>query len=376
MTDLTSTSIKRAKRHLIILAVLGLGVVPLMYFTGIMPIETVNMLGRYLCFAIVAVGLDLIWGYTGILSLCQALFFTVGAYGMGMYMAHQYPSADNPLIPQSLYVVYPYDIGQGKGDEILPWFWWPFKYFPLAVILSMLVPGLLAAVIGIGGFFSRVRGVYFAILTQAITVAAFLIFSDNDMFLCGTNGLSQFKTFLGFDLGDDRLKLVLYLVTTLSLIAVMAMCQYVVHSRFGRILIAIRDTESALRFQGYKPHLFKVIVFGFAGAIAGLGGMLYTPQMQIITPSDMAPIKSILIVVWVAVGGRGTLTGAVIGALFVNLIYSWLTSPITMGGMQVWSPDYWPILLGLLFIAVVLVIPTGIVNMKIPGLGRKKEVSA
>jgi len=320
MTDFNSTSIKRAKRHLIILAVLGLGVVPLMYFTGIMRIETVNMLGRYLCFAIVAVGLDLIWGYTGILSLCQALFFTVGAYGMGMYMAHQYPSADNSLIPQSLYVVYPYDIGQGKGDEILPWFWWPFKYFPLAVILSMLVPGLLAAAIGIGGFFSRVRGVYFAILTQAITVAAFLIFSDNDMFLCGTNGLSQFKTFLGFDLGDDRLKLMLYLATTLSLIAVMAMCQYVVHSRFGRILIAIRDTESALRFQGYKPHLFKVIAFGFAGAIAGLGGMLYTPQMQIITPSDMAPIKSILIVVWVAVGGRGTLTGAVIGALFVNLI--------------------------------------------------------
>ncbi|MDF3129385.1 urea ABC transporter permease subunit UrtC [Kiritimatiellaeota bacterium B1221] len=376
MSEFNQSSVNRAKRHLVIMAVLGLGVVPLMYFIGLMPIETVNMLGRYLCFAIVAVGLDLIWGYTGILSMCQALFFTVGAYGMGMYMAHQYPSADNPLIPQSLYVVYPYDIGQGKGEEILPWFWWPFKYFPLAVFFSILVPCLMAALVGLGGFFSRVRGVYFAILTQAITVAAFLFFSNNDMFLCGTNGLSQFRTFLGFDLGDDKLKLIMYLMTALSLLGVVGLCQFVVHSRFGRILVAVRDAEPALRFQGYKPHHFKMIAFAFAGAIAGLGGMLYTPQMQIITPSNMAPIESILIVVWVAVGGRGTLTGAVIGALFVNLIYSWLTSPISIGSVRIWSPDFWPILLGLLFIAVVLVIPTGVVNMKMPAIGRKKEVEA
>lgn len=367
------SSSARAVRTLIVLAVLGFGLIPLLYVTGLIRIETVNMLGRYLCFAIVAIGLDLIWGYTGILSLCQALFFTVGAYGMGMYMAHQYPSEGNPLIPQSLYVVYPYNVGQSRGEEILPWFWIPFRYFPLAVLLSMIVPAVLAAFVGLGGFFSRVKGVYFAILTQAITVAAFLFFSDNDMFLCGTNGLSQFRTFLGFSLGNSNFKLSMYLVTVFSLLVVYALCQFVVHSRFGRILVAIRDSESSLRFQGFKPHYFKLIAFSFAGGLAGLGGMLYTPQMQIITPSDMAPMQSILIVVWVAVGGRGTLTGAVFGALFVNLMYNWLTSPIKIGDTQVWSPDYWPIVLGVMFIAVVLVIPTGLVNLRLPFL-RKKGV--
>ncbi len=371
MSERTPERIDRAWRTLLVFALLGLVVVPGLYFAGMIHIETVNRLGRYLCFAIVAVGLDLIWGYTGILSLCQALFFTVGAYCMGMYMAHQYPSVDNPLIPQTLYVVYPYDVGQMKGQETLPWFWVPFRHFPLAVLLALAVPAALAAFVGLGGFISRVRGVYFAILTQAITVAAYLFFSDNDMFLCGTNGLSQFRTFLGFPLGSDGFKLSLYLATVLALLLAYGLSKAIVRSRFGRILVAIRDSESSLRFQGYKPHQFKLIIFAFAGALAGLGGMLYTPQMRIVTPSDLAPIKSILIVVWVAVGGRGTLTGAVIGAVGVNLIYSLLTSPITWGGVKVWSPDFWPILLGLLFIAVVLVIPKGVASMRlVPARGK------
>ncbi len=366
MSDPRELSLRKAKRAFGVLAVLGLGVVPLLYFAGLLHIETVNMLGRYLCFAIVAVSLDLLWGYTGILSLCQALFFTVGGYAMGMYMAHQYPSEGNPLIPQSLYVVYPYAVGQGRGEEILPWFWVPFQYFPAALVLSMLAPAALAAFIGLGGFYSRVRGVYFAILTQAISVAAYLFFSKNDMYLCGTNGLSQFRDFLGFNPRGEGFKLSLYLCSAAALLGVYALCQWIVHSRFGRVLAAVRDAEPTLRFQGYKPHLYKLLVFALAGGIAGIGGMLYTPQMQIITPSDMAPIKSILIVVWVAVGGRGTLTGAVVGALAVNVIYSALTSPISLAGVQIWNPNYWPILLGLLFIGVVLVIPAGVIGARIP----------
>ncbi len=353
-------------RTCILMAVLGFVVIPLLYALGLIRIETVNMYGRYLCFALVAIGLDLIWGYTGILSLCQALFFTAGAYAMGMYMAHQYPSADNPEIPQSLYVVYPYGVGQSKGEEILPWFWAPFRSFPLTLLLAIAVPAGIAALIGFSGFKSRVRGVYFSILTQAITVAAYLFVSDNNMFLCGTNGLSQFKDFLGFDMGSTGFKMSLYLITVATVLVVYVLCSLMVGSRFGRILVAIRDNETALRFKGYRPHIYKLIVFMLAGGLAGLGGMLYIPQMQIITPSDLAPMKSILIVVWVAVGGRGSLSGAVVGALLVNLIYSWLTSPITVGGVAVWSPDYWPIVLGLMFIAVVLVIPTGLVNVRIP----------
>lgn len=350
-------------RFLILWGLFSLVLLPGLYLGGVIGVETLNMFGRYSCFAIVAIGLDLIWGFTGILSLCQAFFFTLGAYGMGMYMAHQLPSVDNNLIPQTLYVVYPYEVGQGKGEEILPWFWWPFKYFPVALVLSILVPAIVAGLIGLSGFISRVRGVYFAILTQAITVAAYLFFCDNNMFLCGTNGLSQFKSFLGMDLGNTNLKVGLYLVTALTLLVIYGVSALLVGSRFGRVLVAVRDSESTLRFQGYKPWQYKSLIFAFAGGLAGIGGMLYVPQMQIITPSNMAPIESILMVVWVAVGGRGTLAGAVLGALSVNLLYQFLTSPQNLMGMEVWRPEFWPVLLGLLFVAVVLFMPNGIVSI-------------
>lgn len=342
------------------LFLVGAFLLPLLCWAGLVSVETVNTVGRYLAFGIVALGLDLIWGYTGILSLCQSFFFALGGYTMGMYLAHQGNIFNG--IPESLYIVYPYKVGESKGMEVLPWFWIPFKSFNLTLLLGMLIPGLLAGVIGFFGFISRVRGVYFAILTQALTVAAWMFFSQNNMKLCGTNGLSHFKTIAGHSLQEDSTKIGLYIATLLCLIVVYVLCQLLVHSRFGRVLIAVRDSEMTLRFTGYRPHAYKTAVFAIAGAIAGLGGLLYTPQASIITPTYMEAIKSILIVIWVAVGGRGSLGGAVIGALLINLLYNTLTSQWTLGPF-VWSPDYWPFVLGTLFILVVLVLPDGLIGL-------------
>ena len=335
---------------------------PLLAFYGLVPIETVNMAGRYLAFGIVAVGLDLIWGYTGILSLCQSLFFALGGYAMGMYLAHQGNLFGPNGIPEALYVVYPYAIGESKGMEVLPWFWMPFKSFNLTLLLGMLIPGLLAGVIGFFGFISRVRGVYFAILTQALTVAAWMFFSQNNMKLCGTNGLTHFKTIAGHSLREDPVKLALYGATLASLVGVYVLCSLLVRSRFGRVLVAIRDSEMTLRFTGYQPFAYKTAIFALSGAIAGLAGLLYTPQASIVTPSYMEARWSILMVVWVAVGGRGSLGGAVLGALLVNLLYNTLTSQHTFLGVT-WKPDYWQFVVGLLFVLVVLVLPGGLVSL-------------
>lgn len=335
---------------------------PLLAFYGLVPIETVNMAGRYLAFGIVALGLDLIWGYTGILSLCQSLFFALGGYAMGMYLAHQGNLFGPNGIPEALYVVYPYAIGESKGMEVLPWFWMPFKSFNLTLLLGMLIPGLLAGVIGFFGFISRVRGVYFAILTQALTVAAWMFFSQNNMKLCGTNGLTHFKTIAGHSLREDPVKLALYGATLASLVGVYVLCSLLVRSRFGRVLVAIRDSEMTLRFTGYQPFAYKTAIFALSGAIAGLAGLLYTPQASIVTPSYMEARWSILMVVWVAVGGRGSLGGAVLGALLVNLLYNTLTSQHTVLGVT-WKPDYWPFVLGLLFVVVVLVLPGGLISL-------------
>lgn len=333
-----------ASGALLVLAVFG---IPALYFTGMINIETVNMLGRYLAFAIVAVGLDLVWGYTGALCLCQAFFFSLGGYAMGMYLAHHGP-LDNG-IPRALYVV-----SSAVDGIALPWFWKPFYSLPIAVILGLLLPAAAAFVIGYLGFASRVRGVFFAILTQALTLGAWLIFCRNDMRLCGTNGLTNFVTIAGFDLTNPTVKLSLYLLTVFALVAVFVLCRRIVNSRFGRVLIAIRDNEDRLRFSGYKPHTYKVAVFTLCGAIAGLGGMLYAPQMGIFTPAYMEVKASILMVIWVAVGGRGTLSGAVLGALAVNLIYNFLTTR--------W-PNSWPFVQGGLFISVVLLFPNGLMSI-------------
>lgn len=347
------------ERCLWLLFAFGLVGIPLLYFTGTISIDTVNMLGRYLAFAIAAIGLDLIWGYCGVLSLCQALFFSLGGYAMGMYLAHHggpegIIDKDGWKLPACLYVVYPYGIGEAPGDATVPWFWKPFFNLPLTLILGVILPGLLASIIGYFGFRSRVRGVYFAILTQAITVAAWLVFCMNNMKLCGTNGLTRFDKIAGFTLADPGVKFGLYFLTLLCLIGVYCLCRSLVSTRLGRVLVAVRDDETNLRFFGYKPYMFKVFVFALAAALGGLGGMLYTPQMGIVTPEYMTAKWSILFVIWVAVGGRGTLAGAVLGALGVNLIYNFLTTR---------APEFWPFAQGLLFVGVVLLFPKGIAGL-------------
>ncbi|MDE0185565.1 MAG: urea ABC transporter permease subunit UrtC [Candidatus Poribacteria bacterium] len=345
----------------------GLVMIPLSYYTGLIAIGTVNMLGRYMAFAIVAVGLDLIWGYTGILSLCQSFFFALGGYAMGMYLAHHggpegIIDANNWKIPACLYVVYPYKVGEAPGDALVPWFWKPFYTLPVTALLGLLIPGLAALVIGYVGFRSRVRGVYFAILTQAITVAGWLVFCMNNMKLCGTNGLTRFDRIAGFKLANPSVKVSLYILTLLSLVGVYALCRYIVKSRLGRVLIAIRDDETTLRFSGYKPYIYKLFAFVLAGMIAGLGGMLYAPQMGIFTPANMEASASILVVVWVAVGGRGALSGAILGALAVNLLYNFFTSEKDFL-LFVWKAEFWQFILGGLFIGVVLLLPGGLIDL-------------
>ena len=346
---------------------IGLVVIPLLYYMGLITIGTVNMLGRYMAFAIVAVGLDLIWGYTGILSLCQSFFFALGGYAMGMYLAHHggpegIIDANNWKIPACLYVVYPYKVGEAPADALVPWFWKPFYTLPVTVILGLLIPGIAALAIGYFGFKSRVRGVYFAILTQAITVAGWLVFCMNNMKLCGTNGLTRFDRIAGFKLTTPHVKVGLYIVTLLALVGVYALCKHVVKSRLGRILIAIRDDETTLRFSGYKPYIYKLFAFSLAGMIAGLGGMLYAPQMGIFTPTNMEAGASILVVVWVAVGGRGVLSGAILGTLVVNLFYNFFTSEKNLL-LFTWRAEYWQFILGGLFIGVVLLFPGGLIDL-------------
>jgi len=320
---------------------------PALYGMGAINIIVLNQLGRFLCFAIVALGIDLIWGYCGILSLCQAMFFCVGGYAIGMHMALRGP-LDGDGIPRCLYVV----TSVVEGFK-LPWFWEPFKTLPAAIFLAMFLPGLAAFIFGYFAFRSRVRGVYFSIITQATTLAVCLVFRRNETRLCGTNGLTNFVTLGGFDLSKSSTKLSLYLITVFTLILVYLLCRYVVKTRLGRLLVAVRDNESRLRFAGYQPVTIKAFAFTVAAIIAGIGGMLYSPQNGIITPYKMEPEVSIFMVVWVAVGGRGTLIGAVLGAILINYVESLLTSKF---------PTIWPFFEGALFIAVVLLFPDGIVG--------------
>ncbi|HET9869374.1 MAG TPA: urea ABC transporter permease subunit UrtC [bacterium] len=327
---------------------LFLVLVPLFDVAGWMSPETINQWGRFGCFAIAALGLDLLWGYTGLLGLCQSFFFTLGAYAMGMYLAMHGP-LDGPGIPRCLYVV-----SSDVSGFNLPWFWKPFGSFPVAVLLGLLLPGLAAFIIGYSTFRSRVRGVYFSILTQAITLGGWLVFCRNSIRLCGTNGLTNFVTLAGFDLSKGSVQLGLYMATVVVLALAYVGCRWLVGSRLGRVLLAIRDKESRLRFSGYRPTSYKVFIFVVAAMLAGLGGMLYTPQMGIMTPTHMTVESSILMVVWVAVGGRGTLSGAILGALLVNSLYSFLTTR--------W-PHSWLFVEGGLFISVVLFFPEGLMSL-------------
>jgi urea transport system permease protein len=375
------TPLRLFSRDYAIWGALACGIaVPCLYLGGVISIDTVNMLGRYLALALVAISLDLVWGYTGMLCLCQSLFFALGGYAMSMYLAHHggpggLVDAAGWKIPACLYIVYPYGIGESTGDAMTPWFWKPFYSLPGTLALGLIIPGIVALVIGFFVFRSRVRGVFFAVLTQAVTLAAWLVFCMNEMKLCGTNGFTGFDRLAGFELSDSNTRLGLYVISLASLALVYWLCSLIIRSRLGRVLVAIRDNETRLRFAGYKPHLFKMFIFSVSAMIAGLGGMLYAPQMGIFTPTSMETRASILVVVWVAVGGRGTLGGAIAGTLLVNLLYNLLTSrqeffwflrdylaPTTYEKL-VWSPSYWPFVLGGLFIIVVLYMPDGIANI-------------
>jgi urea transport system permease protein len=350
----------------------GLVVVPSLYLTGMMSLEFLNKLGYILCLAICAIGLDLIWGYIGVLSLCQFMFFTIGGYCMGLYLINYGPQSEDG-IPMALSYVMS-DVGARKA----PWFLPAFMSFPVSVFLGLLLPGLLALLIGLLTFRSRVRGVYFSILTQAITVGAWLIFQKNEMKLGGTNGLTNFTHILGYEIAGKAIpvrgegqgysewlgqyssvafsqtRFWLYIVSFLTLMLAILVAKKLVNSGFGRVLVAIRDDETRLRFVGYQTWAYKAAAFALAAMFGAIGGMLYVPQKGIITPTQMGAAASILVVAWVAVGGRGTLWGAVFGAIFVGLVYDYITSIV---------PEYWYFVLGGLFVAVPLLLPGGLMSL-------------
>lgn len=308
---------------------------------------TINLYGKYLCYAILAISVDMLWGYTGLLSLGQCLFFSLGGYMMGMYLMRMIGTLGQYHEPIPDFLVF-------MGWHSLPAYWKPFSSFPFAIVMSFMLPGVLSLIFGYLAFRSRIRGVYFSILTQALTYAACLLFFRNNLLLGGNNGFTDFKFILGHDLREAGTQRALYICTAASLLGVYLLCKWLTTTKFGKIQRAVRDSENRVLFSGYATGNFKLFIFVLSALIAAWAGVLYTPQVGIINPSEMAPDKSIEAVVWVAVGGRGTLVGPVIGAIFVNALKSWATRAF---------PDLWLIILGLLFIFVVLFMPQGIVGV-------------
>jgi urea transport system permease protein len=309
---------------------------------------TVVLLGKYLCYAILAVALDLVWGYCGILSLGHGAFFALGGYAMGMYLMRQIGPRGvyaHPVLPDFMVFL---------NMKELPIAWWGFQSFPYAMLMVVLMPGLLAFVFGWFAFRSRVTGVYLSIITQALTYALLLAFFRNDMGFGGNNGLTDFKDILGFNIQAQATRVTLFVITVLTLMATFVIARIVVSSAYGKVLVSIRDAESRTRFLGYRVEHYKLMVFTLSAMIAGIAGALYVPQVGIINPSEFSPTNSIEAVVWVAVGGRGTLIGAGLGAIVVNALKTIFTTG--------WLAPYWLFALGGLFILVTLVIPKGILG--------------
>lgn len=298
-----------------------------------------NLIGRFLTYAIVAIGLDLIWGYTGMLSLGQGLFFGLGAYCFAMYLKLEQSGGKMPEFMQ-LY-----------GVSELPALWQPFNSPVFALAAAVLVPVLIATVLGYMVFRSRIQDVYFSIITQALTAIVGLLLIGQQQLINGTNGLTDLDTIFGFKLRDPNTQLGLYLITAVILGIVFIGSRWLIESRFGKLLVALRDDENRVRFAGYNPVTLKVLVFALSAGLAGLAGALFVPQVGIISPAALGIVPSIEIVIWVAVGGRGSLIGAVIGALLVNLGKSSISSAY---------PDIWQLIMGALFVGVVLLFPAGI----------------
>ena len=310
------------------------------------PNFTLNLFGKILTYAILALGLDLLWGYSGVLSLGHGVFFGLGAYAMGMHLMLE-------IGTQSVYQNALPDFMVWNQVKTLPLFWRPFHSAAFTLFAVVAVPVLVALVFGFLAFRSRTRGVYFSIITQAFAFSAWLVFNRNEMNLGGTNGLADFKTIFGFRLNQMGTQRGLYVVTALTLVAAYILCRWITHTRAGKVLVAIRDSETRVLFSGYAPANYKLFVFVVSAALAGIAGALYAPQVGIITPAKMGVLPSIEMLVWVAAGGRGTLLGAVFGAFGVNWIQSWLTTSY---------PDVWLLFLGALFMGVVLFFPDGVLG--------------
>lgn len=303
---------------------------------------TLTLVGKILCYATVAVALDLVWGYAGLLSLGHGIFFALGGYAMGMYLMCQAAGDGLPAFMSFL-----------SWDQ-LPWFWWGTQHFAWALALIVLVPGLLALVFGFFAFRSKIKGVYFSIMTQALTYAGMLLFFRNETGFGGNNGFTGFTTILGMPITATGTRIGLFIATVLLLLASLGIGFALARSKFGRVLTAVRDAENRLVFCGYDPKGFKLLVWTLSAVLCGLAGALYVPQVGIINPGEMSPTNSIEAAIWVALGGRGTLIGPILGAGLVNGAKSYFTMAV---------PEYWQLFLGLIFIIVTLFLPRGVIGL-------------
>jgi urea transport system permease protein len=313
-----------------------------------MPTYLVALFGKYICYALLALSIDLIWGYCGILSLGHGAFFALGGYAMGMYLMRQIGTRGvyaDPILPDFMVFL---------NWKELPLYWYGFQHFPYSVLMIVAVPGALAFVFGWFAFRSRVTGVYLSIITQALTYALMLGFFRNNFGFGGNNGLTDFKDLLGFNVQAESTRNVLFSISCVALMAGFLVCRAIVTSKFGKVLIAIRDAEARTRFLGYRVESYKLVVFTLSACMAGVAGALYVPQVGIINPGEFAPGNSIEAVIWVAVGGRGTLTGAALGAVLVNYGKTYFTSGVLA--------PYWLFMLGGLFVGVTLLLPRGVIG--------------
>jgi urea transport system permease protein len=323
------------------------------------PTYLVALFGKYICYALLAIAIDLIWGYCGILSLGHGAFFALGGYAMGMYLMRQIGTRGvyaDPTLPDFMVFL---------NWKTLPVYWFGFQHFAYAALMVVVVPGVLAFVFGWFAFRSRVTGVYLSIITQALTYALMLGFFRNDFGLGGNNGLTDFKDILGFNVQAESTRNALFSVSCVALITGFLVCRAIVTSKFGKVLIAIRDAEARTRFLGYRVESYKLFVFTLSACMAGIAGALYVPQVGIINPSEFAPSNSIEAVIWVAVGGRGTLSGAAMGALLVNYAKTYFTSGVLA--------PYWLFMLGALFIGITLLLPRGIIGTLQHWTGLRRE---
>ncbi|HEU4381767.1 MAG TPA: urea ABC transporter permease subunit UrtC [Hyphomicrobiaceae bacterium] len=354
-------------RGWIFLAILGVAAIAVPLLNLMVPASSplhvstsmVALWGKYLCYALLALSLDLVWGYCGILSLGHGAFFALGGYAMGMYLMRQIGTRGvyaHPILPDFMVFL---------NWKELPWFWYGFDMFPFAMLMVFVVPGLLAFVFGWFAFRSRVTGVYLSIITQALTYALMLGFFRNNFGFGGNNGLTDFKDILGFNVQAQQTRVVLFVFSALALALGYLIARAVVQSKAGKVLISIRDAESRTRFIGYRVENYKTFVFTLSACMAGLAGALYVPQVGIINPSEFNPANSIEMVIWVAVGGRGTLVGAALGAVLVNYAKSTFTTGLLA--------PYWLFALGALFVFVTIFLPKGIMGLLPQRISRDKS---